>query len=456
MSETVIIIIAAAAALVVIFITWLITHTAVSSRWKDRLSIETVRWQGLLRSKDEDLAEKDMLIARKEAELEGEKKLAQERQAAHQEFKQVQEKALQQQIAAIKAEMTARTEEILKAREDELDKKAKETFQSISSDLGKDLKDMKDAFEASKKTQSETSASLKERFESAVKDLEAQTRTIGDKADHLADAMRGRKKLQGCWGETILLNLLTDEGLVEGRDFHKEATLRDELGFVIRNEDSERKMRPDFILHFPDSNDIVIDSKVSLSAYADYIEAGGEQERKDAAKRNTEAIKEQVKNLSRKDYSRYLVPGHRMLDFVIMFVPNYPALQLAYAEDPGIWKAAYADKVLITTEETLMPFLRMISIAWTNVEQVRNQQQIITKAQDMIDRVADFAKFHAEMGKKLDEARACYEKCDDKLKDSGRSIVTSARQVVQLGVPANPKKPLPAVNQTAELEESVD
>jgi DNA recombination protein RmuC len=85
----------------------------------------------------------------------------------------------------------------------------------------------------------------------------------------------------------------------------------------------------------------------------------------------------------------------------------------------------------------------MISIAWTHVEQVRNQQQIIASAQMMIDRVADFAKAHAEMGHKLTEAQECYDRCADKLKDSGRSIVQSARQIVKLGVPANPKKPLP-------------
>ena len=362
---------------------------------------------------------------------------------AKEDIREAHEKALKQQIEALRTEMTAQTEAVLKQREKELSERAEKTFKDISGDLGKDLKDMKDAFEAGKKAQLESSTTLKERFDSAVGRLEAQTKDIGSKADHLAEALRGQKKFQGCWGETILLNLLQSEGLVEGRDFDKEATLRDSLGFVVLNEDSEKKMRPDFILHFPDNNDIVIDSKVSLAAYGDWIEAGDEASKADAARRNTQAIKDQVNNLSKKNYSKYLLPGHKMLDYVIMFIPNYPALQLAYNEDKNIWKAAYAAGVLITTEETLMPFLRMITIAWTNVEQARNQQKIIAAAENMIDRVADFAKSHEEMGRKLDDVRKCYDACSDKIKNGGHSILKSARQVVDLGVKLSPNKTLP-------------
>ena len=385
---------------------------------------------------------------RQVAELKAAHERSQEElKAAHEkskeELKLAHEKALKQQIEALRTEMTAQTEAVLKQREKELSDRAEKTFKDISGDLGKDLKDMKEAFEAGKKAQLESSTTLKERFDSAVGKLEAQTKDIGSKADHLAEALRGQKKFQGCWGETILLNLLQGEGLVEGRDFDKESTLRDSLGFVVVNEDSEKKMRPDFILHFPDDNDIVIDSKVSLAAYGDWVEAGSEAAKADAARRNTQAIKDQVNNLSKKNYSKYLLPGHRMLDYVIMFIPNYPALQLAYNEDKNIWKNAYAAGVLITTEETLMPFLRMITIAWTNVEQARNQQKIITAAENMIDRVADFAKSHEEMGRKLDDVRKCYDACSDKIKNGGRSILTSARQVMDLGVKLSPNKSLP-------------
>lgn len=349
--------------------------------------------------------------------------------------------ALKQQAESLKAELTAKTEELLKQRQQELDKRAEENFKNITESLGKDINAMKTAFEDNKKTQSETSATLKENFEKAVKQLEDQTKSIGDKADHLAEALRGKKKIQGNWGETILLNLLTDEGMVEGRDFDKEATLRDELGFVIKNEDTAKAMRPDFILHFADNQDIAVDSKVSLAAYSDYLEANTEEAKADARRRNVEAIRNQVKILSGKDYSNYLRPGHKMTDFVIMFVPSNSALQLAYEDDPKIWRDAYEKKVLVTSEETLLTFVRMIVLGWRNVEQVRNQQKIIDAASRMIDRVADFSKFYATIGKKLEDAQKAYNDGKAKLGDSGQSILVSANQIKSLGVPS--KKALP-------------
>lgn len=412
---------------------WALTHIIVTLRWKQRLTRTAAEKESVEKLAASEKAALERMLAEKENDVKD----------RIEDLRKQQNEALNQQIAAMRAQMASDSEKVLKAREEELSKKAKETFENISGGLSKDLSAMKEAFEASKKAQSQDNAALKERFETAVKNLEEQSRSIGGKADHLAEALRGQKKMQGCWGETVLANLLTAEGLVEGRDFEKESTLRDDLGFIILNEDSEKRMRPDYILHLPDNNDIIIDAKVSLAAYSDYVEAVDDAARTDAARRNAEAIKEQVKKLAKKEYDRYLRPDHRMLDFVLMFVPNYPALQLAYTQDPALWRNAYAQGVLITSEETLMPFLRMISIAWTNVEQVKNQQQIISSAQMMIDRVADFAKAHAEMGKKLEDAKECYDRCSDKLKDSGHSIIQSARQVVKLGVPANPKKPLP-------------
>lgn len=367
----------------------------------------------------------------------------------HKEALKEQGEAYEKQSSALKAEMMAKTEEILKQRQEELDKKAAETFESITGNLGKDLKDMKTAFEENKTKNSEDSAAMKEKFDSAVKQLAEQTKSIGDKADHLADAMRGQKKMQGCWGETILQNLLDAEGMVEGRDYDKEETLRDELGIVLLNEDTEKKMRPDYLLHFVDNQDVVIDSKVSLSAFADYLEAESDEVRDDAATRNIAAFKEQVKRLAAKKYSDYLKPGRRMVDYVIMFVPNYPALQLAYNAEPKLWQWAYEQKVLITSAETLMPFLRTIFLAWRNVEQVKNQQKIIDSASNMISRVADFAASMATLGKKLGEAQTAFDAADKKLKNSGQGILVSAHQVVKLGVPA--KKALPE----PDYEESV-
>ena len=358
-------------------------------------------------------------------------------------LKEAHEAALKQQISAIRAEMTAETERLLKQREEELSRKAEATFKTISGSLDKDLREMKDAFDAQKKSHAESSASLKEQLEGAVRNLAAQTRDIGQKADNLASALKGQNKMAGCWGETILYNMLVSEGMVEGRDFDKEETLRDALGLIVLNEDSGKRMRPDFILHYPDKTELIIDAKVSLDAYSDWSAAEEASAKDDAARRNLTAIQTQIRSLATKRYQDYIREGYKTLDYVIMFIPNYGALQLAKSLSPDIFREAYHQGVLLTTEETLMPFLRMIRIAWTNDDQARTQEKIVKTAQAMVDRVADFATAHAAMGKKLEEALKEYEKCSAKISDSGQSILVSAHQLVKLGIPKNPKKPLP-------------
>lgn len=433
MTGTMIIIITVAAVVLTAALTFLICRSIYISRFKAEKSVLDSEIRILeQRLGDSDAYHQQAIDLLKEGHS-----------AAVEQMKEAHEAALNQQLETLRSQMTAETEKILKAREEELDRKAKETFGNIAEGLDKELKNMKEAFDSNRKSHTETSQSLKDNIENAVRNLREQTVAIGTKADNLAEALKGRNKTQGNWGEVILDNLFTAEGLKEGRDYDKEETLRDEQGNIIRNEDSDKKMRPDFILHYPDGNDIIIDSKVVLTAMYDWYAAEDEASKADAFSRNLAAIKEQVRNLSRKDYSRYLRPDHRMLDYVIMFVPVYSALRLAYEADRNLWQDAYRQGVLITTEETLMPFLRMIRIAWTSHEQVANQHQIIAAAELMLSRVSDFCTAHAKMGEKLEDALKQYEVCDKKIRERGQSIVGAANRLISYGVPKNPKKPLP-------------
>ena len=376
----------------------------------------------------------------------GETALRQQREANEAALKQLREAndaALKQQIEAIRAQMTAETEKLLKQREEAISKKAEETFKSLSGNLGKDIKTMQEAFDAQKKSQTEGAAQLKEAMEQAVKNLQQQTSSIGAKADNLASALKGQNKTAGGWGEVILYNMLVNEGMVEGRDFDREETLRDALGQTVHNDDSSKRMRPDYILHYPDQTEVIIDAKVSLDAYSDWFAAEDPQARENAAQRNLQAIRAQIKDLSGKRYPQYIREGYKSLDYVVMFVPNYGSLQLAKSLAPNLFNEAYGQGVLLASEETLMPFLRMIRIAWTNYDQARNQEKIIKAAQAMVDRVYDFSKAHALMGDKLHDALKQYDAVSAKISESGQSILTSARQLIKLGVPKNPKKPLP-------------
>lgn len=436
---TLIAVIAAAVLLIVITVVFVIAFKTVKKDKDDSIALVRESYE---RTMNELKASHEKTVA--------ELKAGHEKTVA--DLKRTHEENLGRQLETVKAQVTAESEKLLKAREEDLERRAKLTFETLAGGLDRNIKDMKEAFEKNRKTHTETSQSLKENLENAVRNLREQTASIGGKADSLADALRGRNKTQGNWGEIILDNLFTNEGMREGRDYDKEETLRDEHGNVVMNEDTSKRMRPDYILHYPDGNDVVVDSKVVLTAADDYFRATDEDAKKDAMVRNLAAIKDQVKNLSKKDYSRYLTPGHRMLDYVIMFVPVYSALRLAYEADRNLWQDAYKQGVLITTEETLMPFLRMIRIAWTSHEQVANQKQIIATAETVLARVSDFCTAHAKMGKKLEEAMDQYEACDRKIRERGQSIVGAANKLIDLGVPRNPKKILPAEIGMEEIE----
>lgn len=378
----------------------------------------------------------------KENRIENQLIAAKEELRSAEKLQKMQQESFQKQLEAVRGQLTAETEKLLKQREEALQKKAEETFTSITGNLGKDIKAMQEAFDAQKRTQTEGNATLKTVVEQAVKHLQEQTTSIGAKADNLAQALKGQNKMAGTWGEIILYNMLIAEGMVEGRDFDKEETLRDNLGDIVLNEDSGKRMRPDYILHYPDKTEVIVDSKVSLDALSDWLATEDPAVKEDAARRNLTAIREQIKSLSTKRYQSYIRDGYKTLDYVIMFIPSYGALQLAKTLAPNIFNEAYQQGVLLTTEETLMPFLRMIRIAWTNYDQARNQEKIIKAAQTMIDRVYDFSKAHAAMGSKLKDAMEEYDKVSAKISDSGNSIITSAKQLLKLGVPKNPKKPI--------------
>lgn len=362
------------------------------------------------------------------------------------ELKRSHEDSLAKQIEAVRASVTAETEKILRMREEELSKKAEKTFNDISGSLGRNIESMQKAFEENKKTQAETSAALKERFEGAVKSMEAQTRNIGDKADNLANALRGQNKMQGNWGEAHLENTLDIAGLRKDTDYFREVVFVDKNGNHIINQETGEGLRADCVLRVDPVQDIILDSKVSLTAYAEYMETPEDDKnaREAALKRHIRSIRDQVEILSRKDYARYYTQtGRQTLDYVLMYVPNHPALELAMDRDRSLWRDAYAKKVYIVSDQSLFLTLHLIFITKRNIEQIKNQEKIIAAAQDMIERVADFAKAHAKMGEKLGDAMQQYEFCDKKLRDSGQSITVSARKVESLGVGMSSKKTLP-------------
>ena len=452
MSETIVVILVAVPVVVALALGWILSS--------GRLRRKLAEMDSALSEKDVALSEKDAALSGKAEELsskteqlirtEGavhtaEALLASEREQhekALRELQAAQEKA----IEAARTALALENEKTLKAREEALKKEAAETMKTITGGLDKDIREMKEAFDAQKKTHAEESSAIRTQFSETVRHLREQTETIGSKAETLASALKGQNKMQGIFGETILENILKAEGLREGHDYDAEFWLRDRKGDIIENEESGRRMRPDFALHFPDQTDVLIDAKVSLSALADYFSAKTDEERADASRRNLASVMAHVKELTGKEYQKYVV-GRKTLDYVIMFIPNYGAYQLAKQEDPDIFSKAFAQNVLITTEETLIPFLRLIRSAWVQKEQMENIGEIVSAAQAMVERVALFCEKNAEVEKTLDGAVKKFKENSLRLSGGRQSIVGAARKAIDHGVPEPTSHLLPPLSE---------
>ena len=407
-------------------IAWLLTHFISRSRF------------------DRQLYAKDAQLVAKEAELRSAQTLREHEAGVYARTLAELKASQQQALEATKNELALENEKLLKAREESLRKEAEDTMRTLTGGLNKDIKEMKEAFDAQKKAHAEESSSIKTQFEQTVRHLKEQTDAIGTQAGDLANALKGQNKMQGIFGETILENLLQAEGLRPGRDYETEFWLRDKTGNIIRNELTDKKMRPDFALHYPDSTDVIIDAKVSLTALSDYFSADSDAARADASRRNLQSVLSHVQELAGKEYQKYIV-GRKTLDYVIMFIPNYGAYQLAKQEDPEIFTKALSQNVLITTEETLLPFLRLIRSAWVQKEQMENMSLIVAGAQKMLDRVALFSEKNAEVEASLRQTLKKMEENSKRLVEGRQSIAKAAQEVLECGVSPSPGKTLPEV-----------
>ena len=414
------VIVAIVAAVGAAVIAWIITRLSLKGRIREaELKLDT----------EKQLREHELQLREQEAEH-YEKTLK--------DIREDHEKALE----ATKNQLAIENEKTLKAREESLKKEAEETIKSLTAGLNQQIKSMTEAFEAQKKSHSEETSSIKTQFAETVRNLQAQTDAIGHQAVDLARALKGKNKMQGIFGETVLENILKQENLQNGRDYDTEWWLRDRSGRTIENEASGRRMRPDVALHFPDGTDILIDAKVSLTALAEYFAAETDEARHEAAVRNLASVEEHVRELAGKEYQKY-VEGRETLEYVIMFIPNYGAYQLAKQERSDIFSFAFKQNVLITTEETLIPFLRLIRSAWVHKAQMENMAEIVAAARRMIDRVAIFAEKNAELENQLKRTVKLFEENTARLTDSRQSIVKAANDVIESGVSLSPGKILP-------------
>ncbi len=330
-------------------------------------------------------------------------------------------------------------QQILEQSASKLKESNKETMAGVTQPLKDAISEMRKAINENTKDHTAQNASLKEQLRLMME----SNKEIGEKAESLANVLRRDNKVSGNMGEIILGDLLASQGLTEGIHYEVQARLRDEQGRPLKNDDTGREMQPDVILHYPQGQDAVIDSKVSLVAYQRYVNAEDPAEKERALQEHIKSIRSHVTELARKDYSKYIKAPREAVDFVIMFVPFESSLQLALANDPTLWREAFERKVFITGEQNLLGILHMIHIAWVQNQQAENQEKVFGVAEQLLDRLGDFVQRYNKVGEQLEQARKAFDFSKNKLEEGRQSVVQKGRELIDLGAKENPNRRIP-------------
>ena len=350
------------------------------------------------------------------------------RDRAHEEAMKAMKDQFAEAMGQMKEQAKAATDELLKARQ-------KEFKEASSEAIGTLLTPVKDKMEELRKEMS-TNSDVHKTAESAIKsDVESLMKYTGRVArstDQLAAAFKYGNKLQGTWGETILEELLSSQGLTKGVHFDVQPTILDADGKTVKNEDGSA-MRPDVIIHLDRRREVIVDAKTSLGDYVNYVNAENEEDRQRFLRAHIDSIKKHVKELAKKDYASYVQPPKMSAGYVIMFVPNMGALWTALNAEPDLWRWAAEQNVYIADEQSLYGAIRIVQLTWTQVQQAENHEKVFALAGEMMDRVDKFLASYEAVGKALDTAQKAYGEAGRKLAPGGQSITTTAIKLSKMG-----------------------
>ena len=361
----------------------------------------------------------------------------QERQRTAAEM-QLRQEQFQEQLKVVREQFQNLASRMLTQTSDQLRTQNAEAMELITKPIGDSFLELQKAIQESDREAAKTAASLTER----LRQVGEQAAKMDLTATRLTNALRGDSKQAGDWGELVLQELLDSQGFQRGLDYDIQDTITNDEGIVVRNEDTGRAMRPDVVLHYPGQQDVIIDAKVSIKAYYDYVNEPVEGIRQQMLDRHVQSLRSHVRELAQKDYSRYIQSPRMAIDFVIMYVPNEAALQVALARDPKLWTEAFDKKVFISSTQNLFAILRMIQIAWRQHNQTENQKKIVSLAEQLLSRIGLFAERAAKIGRDIEALNTDYADMQKSV-DGTRGILQKANEMKRLGIKEDVKHPLP-------------
>lgn len=392
--------------------------------------------------------EEELLQARDNAvaslyNVEGELKVSKERVALLEQSLAYFKESRKEDLASAQKEFEEKLEklellfkekatEILKEKSRDLSQLNEGNLKNVVEPLSQKMEQFRKAVEESKEKSLENTTKVEEQIKAMI----SHTERIKAEAHNLATALRSNNKVQGNWGELILCNILENMGLRSGQDFVLQQTLTDEQGAPLVSEETNRKMIPDAVVFLPEKRAVAIDSKVSLEAYTNYVNAEESEQKALYLQAHCKSVEAHIKELSAKEYGKYLNKGTRnSMEYVIMFIPNEGAFQLFYRMFPEKWHEAFDKKIIIAGESNLFAMLKIIETVWMQIRQQKNTEQVMVLAGELLDRVAKFINTFEDVGKDFTKVLNKYEDAKNVLRGEGRqSILVTAKKMEKNGV----------------------
>lgn len=383
-----------------------------------------VMWRRERTSLNEELLKRDAELKNRDAQLaQVGKELTDERIAhARTESERDQLKRTldegRQREEIMKGEFKSLANEILSEHQKNLRETNRDSLDLLLKPFKDNITEFRERVERIYAAENEQRGALKNELDNLVKLNQQMTSS----AANLTDALRGNSKVQGDWGEAYLETILESTGLVKGIHYHLQQNIKGEEG---------QNLRPDVLLSLPEERSIIIDSKVSLTAYVRYTEAESEAERRQALAEHVQSVKKHVQELAAKEYQKLI----NSPDFVIMFIPTEPAFLEALKEDNTIWADAYRRKIIISSPTNLFALLKMVGDMWRRDEQTKNQAEIVDKATKLYEQLVVFTEQLDGVGVALDSAKTKYDEAYKRLHTGNNNIVRLGERLKKLGLP---------------------
>jgi DNA recombination protein RmuC len=382
------------------------------------LSVELAAERERLRSETQARAEADReqasAIARLEAELKAERQGLAEKLALLETAKQ----ALANQFEALAGK-------ILDEKSKSFSASSQKDLETLLDPLKTQIKEFREKVE---KAQADSNVGVA-KLEGLIGNLGSLNQQLAVEAKNLTTALRGSSKAQGDWGEFILRDLLEKAGLREGEQYSFQQS---HTGVAAEDGERSRTARTDVIVYLPGGRNLVIDSKVSLTAYTDYVNAATDDERKTALKLHFASVRGHISSLSKAGYHK--LPGVESPDFVVMFVPVEPAFLLALQGDTDLWADAYQQGILLVGPTTLLYVIRIINVLWQQEVQARSVRDVMDRGAELYDKFVNFVADLEKVGASLHAADTNYANAMKKLSEGRGNLVRQVEMLKGLGI----------------------